>query len=101
MELMELINQIMPKLQKIINRMNDKLIRIEIDEAWDNAILLTLIDHNSFEDYGVKDQPYEMRAIIGEDRIIYENSRNGCDLRDWLEREIDMSLEEYDEIMNL
>ena len=98
MQLSELTIKIMPKLHKLLNMINDDaLIRIEIDEAWDNAILLTFQTYNGAI-YDANDI-YQMRAIIGKDRIIYENAISGVDVRDFLDDEIE--IKKYDAIMNL
>lgn len=92
MELMKLINIIMPRLTKLFEKVNDdKLISISIDPAYDNALLLTFTTYDF-------DDTYEMRAIIGRDRIIYENAVNGMDFRDYV-FEHGLTEEEYDEIM--
>lgn len=98
MNLGELVNQIMPKLNKLLDKINDdRLLSISIDEAWDNGIILTFQVYNGC-DY--TDETYQMRAIIGEKRIIYENAINGVELRDFNE-EFGISIKEYDEIMNI
>lgn len=97
--MMDLIEKIMPKLSQLLNKVNDdKLINISIDEAWDNGLLLTFQVYNGC-DY--TNETYQMRAILGRDRIIYENAVNGVDYRDFVEIDADISLEEYDAIMNL
>ena len=101
MKLTELVNQIMPKMQKLLDIINDdRLVRIEVDEAYDNAILLTFQEYNGC--VYLEDKTYQMRALIGAERIIYENPDNGHDFRDILEGGFDdISVEEYDAIMNL
>ena len=88
----------MPKLQRLFDKINDdKLISISLDEAWDNGILLT------FQVYGGCDhtnETYQMRAIIGEGKIIYENAVNNVDFRDFAE-DYGITLEEYDAIMKI
>ena len=115
MTLYELTAIIMPRLSKVLKRISDdKLISISVDEAWDNGILLTFARYNTI-DYDMNDT-YQMRAIIGRDRIIYENAVNGVDERDFivednrtdLDKAFDdyygvneIFIDEYDEIMNL
>lgn len=100
MQLFELINRIMPKLQKVLALVNDdRLVSIEVDEAFDNAILLTFQEYNGVNYQ--KDQTYQMRALIGDTRIIYENAVNGADFRDFLDNGTDMTMAQYDDIMNL
>ena len=100
MTLYELTAIIMPRLSKLLKRINDdKLISISVDDAWDNGIILTFARYNTI-DYDINDT-YEMRAIVGKDRIIYENAVDGVDVRDFIGDDIDITVEEYDEIMNL
>ncbi len=91
------INIIIQRLIKLWDRIDkeDKLIAITIDEAWDNGILLTFARYNGCN-YNLNDT-YKMRAIVGKDKIIYEND-DGKDFRDYID-EYEISLEEYDSIM--
>ena len=97
MDLIQLINTIMPRLQQILNKVNtDRLVSISVDEAWDNGILLTFQRYNGIE--CVEDDTYQMRAIVGSYRIIYETD-TGIDFVDFLDEDA-IPLEEYNNIMN-
>ena len=96
--LSKLIEIIMPRLTKLWDMANepDKLISVSADEAWDNGILLTFARYDGYRH--VMDDTYQMRAIAGKDRIIYEDAVNGADFRDYLE-DHDISEESYDQLM--
>jgi len=99
-DLITKINMIMPRLSKLLDKISvDQLVSISLDEAWDNGILLTFARYNGI-DYDINDV-YQMRAIIGVDKIIYENAVNGVEVREFIVDEYGMSLEEYDSIMSL
>lgn len=99
-DLIGMYNIIMPRLWKLLYKISvDQLVSMSLDEAWDNGILLTFARYNGI-DYDVNDT-YQMRAIIGVDRIIYENAVNGVEVREFIVDAYGMSLEEYDNIMSL
>ena len=99
-DLITKINMIMPRLSKLLDKISvDQLVSISLDEAWDNGILLTFARYNGI-DYDINDT-YQMRAIIGVDKIIYENAINGVEVREFIVDAYGMSLEEYDRIMSL
>ena len=98
--MLRLLNIIIPHLSELFEFLgqNDKLVEIKVDEAFDEALILKFIPYTGCDYY--KNGSYEMRAIIGEDRIIYENAVNGVDFRDFLENWY-VSEEDYDKIMSL
>lgn len=99
-DLISKINVIMPRLSKLLDKISvDQLVSISLDEVWYNGTLLTFARYNGI-DYDVNNT-YQMRAIIGVDKIIYENAVNGVEVREFIVDEYGMSLEEYDSIMSL
>ena len=103
MTLADITATIMPRMAELLPLIqDDKLIRISTDESFDNGILLTFARYSGC-DYDENDT-YDMRAIIGNGKIIYENAVNGVDARDFVADSaegIGISLKKYDEIMSL
>lgn len=94
------INIIMPRLSKLLDKISvDQLVSVSLDEDGGSGILLTFARYNGIE-YDINDT-YQMRAIIGVDKIIYENAVNGVEVREFIVDGYGMSLEEYDSIMSL